>query len=1357
MMFGVVFFTLVNQIVNASSLQFKNINVDDGLPNNAIRAIAQDKQGFVWIGTELGLTRYNGYSFKTFKANKHRSNTLSSSYVMSIQIDDNNSVWIGGDKGVSRYRPESGDFITIRHDPKNLNSLSSDSVTSMQMGQNGNVWIATDKGLDLYNEIKGKFFHYQYSPHDQYSLPSNSIRALFRSRDGVIWIGSSNGLAYYDPEKDRFNRIKLTEGKQPFVRSISENESGTLWIATLQGLFSYEVGNSLAKKIEFSQPVTRFYATLIDSDNNLWVGSSGYGLFKIDPEGNVSNFKKDKSNAKSIAGKTVISLFQGFSNMIWAGSYSSGVSFFSPRSLEFGAYDNSTNSLSCLLSPDVRSSIAISPQVLMLGTTNGLTELDLEKKTCQNYSVNSDSVNQLSNKEVFALHRDSHGYIWIGTQGGLEGFDYKRKQFKKYARANIKSAVLKIRQKDNNLVIGADDGLYKMNLTDQKITKISSNNKKINQIKIYTFDIDQQGIVWIASDAGLLVMDAKLNKYAKIKMLGIAPDEQVVRAVVIDDDNRIWLAIDGQGVLEYKRILKSFENLGEKTGLKNIEGLIGLYTDHYDNLWLATLSSGLFKSNKTRRQFTRYQVTDGLHSQSFNFRSFLNLPDGKILVGGKSGFNLFDPRKIRLNLTPPIVSITELKLFGKPVIAQKNYTGFKIEKNISDLQVLHLSHRESVFGLDFVATHYLSPETIEYAYKLDGFDRGWVLASSQNRGVTYNNIAPGSYVFRVKAKTKNGIWSKNDVALKIIINPAPWFTWWAYLAYVVSFIIAIFVYIRKRTKLLFMRAVELQQKVEQKTKELRSEKNKVEQLLLNKNEEFANVSHEFRTPLTLILGPVQQLQKMDVPDYVKSKMEVVKRNGYRLLRMVDQLLHLETFRVKSIVQREVQDFYNIIKFIADSFQELAQFEGVDLTIKKIDKIYFEFTPDALEKIMLNLLSNALKYTPKGGAILVNATRQKDNFVITVEDSGVGIAADKIDSIFERFQRIVNKQSESITGAGIGLSLVKSLVEFHSGRVLVESTPGVGTIFTVELPILGQVDSILHTYQSNQELISLELMGLMNQSNTEIFHQTVQMGHDKNRPTFLIVEDNHDMRNYIVDSLAHQYNCIAVSNGEEAMKKAAVEIPDIVISDIMMPVMDGYQLSSALRNQQNTSHIPIILLTARGDRQSRLKGWNNQIDDYLTKPFDVEELLIRAQNLLDIRQLLQKKFSESLFNQPNRLVENVPFRQVENDSFEDKFVSKLNQVLEPIYTESELKISTISGQMAMSQRQLLRKLKGVLNMTPVEYLRLYRLDKARESLIKGTPASNVAFDVGFSSHSHFGMCFKIQYGCPPSEYSNKVMP
>ena len=1365
----VLFLTYFVSSVHADSVSFDSLDVKDGLPDNAVRAIAQENSGIVWFGTELGLASWDGLQIRRYLADDTDENSIAGSYVRAIELDSSNTLWVSGsDNGLSRYNRDTDDFENFQHTPGNLNSISSNTVTKIRKGAGDILWIATDKAIDKLNtnsqSVKSYPLFYNSQNDEWLSSSESDIRALYVAKNKTVWAGGKNGILFYNSSKDQFELLPLRSGKQPTILSIAERNDDNLWIGTREGLFIYSRATQKVTKFSFPKNVERVHSLLFDSEY-LWVGSSKFGIFRIDDKNNIVNIRPDKTFKNSLGDSVIFDLHLDHSGMIWIATYNAGVFLLNPNSLAFGSYNESLNSLECLVSADVRRALAIDDKNLLLGTPYGLILVDLLTKNCRTFQHRPDDISSLSHNGIYALSKISENEFLVGTTNGLNKFNFIKGTFTRINHQEVtegRLGVYSLMQDKEKIFLATNKGVYLFFPKTSKFQEVKTNEGL--PINSHIFDIikDTSSNIWFTSTKGLF----KLNPNSTYAIPQDPIYEQLtgseIWGIVEKTKNIIWLAIEEKGLFEFNTELKTITSINDLLGIDIKNGFAGLYSTE-NSIWISTYNRGLIRVNKSTTQASFFDSSDGLHSDLFNAKSHAKFPDGRLLFGGKTGFNIFNPKSIKENKNAPIISLTQLRRFGKPVIPHKDYDGLKIDKHISEVNSLSLTHRDTIFGFDFIATDYLQPEKITYSYLLEGFDQNWTETSSQNRGVTYNNVDPGDYTFRVKAKNSRGIWSKENVALEISIAPAPWFTWWAYTIYALISIFLIWFTFNKRTQWLKERAIDLESTVELRTKELATEKEKVEQLLSRKNEEFANVSHEFRTPLTLILGPINQLVTKSKDKTLVSKLNIVQRNALRLLRMVDQLLNLETFRVKAITQKSPQAIGKITQLVAEAFADLAEEKQITFNIETIEPVCFDFTPDAFEKIILNLLSNAIKYTKPGGTITVSTTRiEQALYQIQVSDTGIGIAKDKLENVFERFNRVMDENSEQVTGSGIGLALVKSLVESHEGSVELESELGQGTTITVKLPIINEVDESQINVHQNDEIIAMELMNVSSSGLHEgSIAQSAETIQSTGKPTVLVIEDNDDMRQYIVESIGQQFNTLMAADGQAGLELAIREVPDLIISDIMMPKLDGYQTTKALREAQITNHIPVVLLTARGDRDSRLKGWEEKADEYITKPFDVEELVIRISNLIEIRNILKRRFSETVFEKTKETLESpeedsgdLSIVEINTQRLQQEFIEQLNQHIESVYMEAELAVVDIAKAINMSERQFYRKLRSVIDMTPSEYLRRFRLEKSKEILRSGKTANFTAFEVGFSSQAYFSKCFKAQYNLTPRQFVNQ---
>ncbi|TQV85532.1 hybrid sensor histidine kinase/response regulator transcription factor [Aliikangiella coralliicola] len=1332
------------------TVKFSRIGEDAGLPHQTVIQIAQDENGLIWMATFDGLVNFDGYETTVFRNKEHSHNSIAANTVFSIELQDNGIVWTGTNNGLSRFDTKTKNFTNFKHDPSNPLTINSNLVYTISDVDENTLWIGTNIGIDRINKKTGEVEHLlSFSGKTKEFTISQVNKILTTKKNKNVWIAYYGGLLKYDKKNNIFIDIPFPGQGKVIVYSLYESISGRLFAGTNKGLFVY---NETTKKVEsFHDTLHSIEVKSITEDykNNLWIGTADDGVYVLNNSKTLSHHKNERSNTSSISDNTITSLMTDFNGSIWLGTRNNGLNWVDPKTTEFKLYDNRESSFSCLRSIKIQSVLKRKNNITWLGTEKGLAKVNLDDNKCELYTTNSIRGKKLVSDNIFKLFEDSSGNIYIGTNQGPNYIAKNQTNIDNIFGNTIDTLVFDFFEDESgNLYIGTVNGVYykKKELTIP--TKINVENNDV----IYAYNILQQKNkrVLVATWQGLFELTPSLT-LKKSNLLPPKWQDKPIRKIFQDSQERLWIGIENIGLFGFDIHDKLILAYTDSEKLHAIKKLYSIVESASGDLWVGS-DNGISRITPSTNTIYNYHKSDGLQSNYFEPNSAIIDSDENMYFGGKKGLNIFNPSDIEHSKHPPKVNIRKLFYFNKEVQPGKDYNGFKLDKDISYTTDLTLTHKDYIIGFEFAGIHFGDPKRNQYAYQLSGYDKDWIYTDASYRRANYNNLSAGDYVFKVKAANKHGLWSQpKEINIKVL--PPFWMTKTAYLIYFLTIVLAIYSFVTYRTKALTKRSQELEKSVNRRTEELAKEKNKVEQLLSRKNEEFANVSHEFRTPLTLILGPISQILKKNRNDEDTHRLNVVQRNGYRLLRMVDQLLNMETFRVKSITQKSPQAFAATIKLIAEAFADVAKEKGIHFSIKQLDEVYFEFTPDALEKIVLNMLSNAIKYTKPGGNISIESVILNKQLRITVTDSGIGIPQDKQKQVFERFNRVLDEQSEQITGAGIGLALTKELVEAHQGKINLTSALGEGTTITVTLPIINPVGPLEVSEHSNEEIIAMELMSVTDQINSSESEILVESDQVKQN-SILIIEDNNDMRNYIVESVQTNYQVLTAKDGKEGVEVATREIPDIIISDIMMPKLDGYQVTSTLRAQDATNHIPIILLTAKGDRESRLKGWHEKADEYLTKPFDVEELLIRIQNLLEIRDILRQRFSQTVFDASKKLHLNEEKNTTINqpDIRDSQFIEKLNRILNTNYQSSDLRINYVAKEIAMSERQLLRKLKSILNMSCSEYIKRYRLEKACELLKQGHAPSSTGFDVGFSSHSHFAKCFKAQYGCSPSHYA-----
>jgi signal transduction histidine kinase/DNA-binding response OmpR family regulator/sugar lactone lactonase YvrE len=890
------------------------------------------------------------------------------------------------------------------------------------------------------------------------------------------------------------------------------------------------------------------------------------------------------------------------------------------------------------------------------------------------------------NDRITILHQDSDGSIWIGTLGrGLYRYYQETGNYEVFRHSN-------------------------------------NDTTSINNDEISTIYEDQNRTIWIGSNGGL-------NRYIPEKNSFRSLPNATARVLFEDSKKNFWLGTYMYGLsLLDRNSEKIIVTLTEKDGLPN-NTICSIREDDSGNLWIGT-NNGLSKFNFEKKTFRNYYVQDGLNKDAFQINASVKGSDGILYFGiHESGLNYFNPDSIKDDPVPPQVVIENISLFNRPD-EKLSYEGF-----IPDLEMIELPYNQNDLHFEYVGLHFSEPARNKYKYILEGFDKNWIDARNQ-KTATYTNLDPGEYIFKVNAANRDGVWNESGASIKIIINPPIWATTWAYLLYIILAASLIY-YLWK----LNVRRIKTKHEFEMS----KFEAEKLHEVDELKSRFFANISHEFRTPLTLILGPAKDIQDKTKESETKNNIGLIKRNANRLLRLVNQLLDLsklEAGRMK--LETREENIIPLLKGLVLSFSSLADSKKIILGFNAVEEnLNAYFDSDKVEKVVNNLLSNAFKFTPDGGKIDVTVEKMATEVELKISDSGMGIPNENIDRVFDRFYQVDGGHTREREGTGIGLALTKELVELHKGKIGVESETGKGTTFVVKIPLgkdhLKPEEIVEEKVKGETKQYSVE-KELIVETNSRKEKTDIDVLLDTEKPLLLVIEDNGDVRKYIISHLEDNYRIQEAVDGQEGLEQAFNHIPDLIISDVMMPKMDGFELCSKLKTDERTSHIPIIMLTAKATSQDKISGYEIGADDYIMKPFDATELKIRVKNLIDIRRKLQEKFRSSDFSVPPEL-----------SSIDDQFMNKVLKVINKHLSEEEFSIDDLGKEVSMSREHLYRKLKAISGHSPSLFIRSVRLAKAKKLIKerKGT-ISEISFLVGFGSPAYFGKCFKEEYGYSPGE-------
>lgn len=1313
------------------NIRFKNLTVQDGLSYSLVFEILKDTHGFMWFGSTDGLNKFDGYHFTTYQNIPGDTMSIPDNSVWALYEDSNGNLWVGTDGGgLSLYDRYADTFITFQNDPDNPQSLPHNSVNDIIEDNEGYLWIGTYGGGLVQMINPGIFKHYSNEENDPTSLSDDLIHDLFVDANGELWVSTQNGLNLFDKETESFFRYHADEQtgnglKNDNILSVAEDEKGIIWLGTWGGgLYSFDRSTSIFQQYLFQdQENNRVPFVFIDDVENIWAGFLGKGLVSVDPvSGELTSFQNDRLDQKSIVNDNIWFIYQDDLDNIWLGT-EGGISWFNIKDQPIKSFGIS--SLVPVFSNTVITKFDETDDgKIVFSTENevGYFEFTTGAKpkarkltkapeiwssvVCENgevwvtaygygvyrYDQNLNLINTYTEfdghevKNATYLYEDGQGLVWIGTYGsGLIRYDLTRSESYFYSLLDS----------------GAIRSPPVLNITDA--------------------DTDN---LWIGTYGdGLLLLDKSNGKYRKFNEGNqgeLALSHGTVLSVLTGENGVIWVGTDGGGLNRLDTRKNKVELLTTEDGLPS-NVILGIIEDEKGYLWLSS-NNGITKYAPESGEVKNYSEEDGLVSKGFNADAYFKASNGYLLFGSGNGFNYFHPDSLKPKTFSPPVYFTGLKILNKP----QNLDGKKLTRHINFNDKITLNHKENFFTLEFAALDYQAPLSNQYAYRLDGFNTDWIYTSASDRQATFTNLDHGEYVLEVKATNSDGVWSDRQAKMMITILPAPWETWWAYSLYGLLFISALGLVIRT---FIVRERLKSNLKVEQ------LERMKILELDEMKTRFFTSISHEFRTPLTLITSPLDRLMKRAKEDKETLwLLNVIKNNTARLLRLINQLLDLAKLEAgKLILSVRKDDILGWIKVVIESFHELSRTKQVDFIVDIPSGSFITFYDrERLEQVVLNLLFNAFKFA----STYVNFQVEIGdvNIKIVVINDGATIPAEDQEAIFSRFYQ--SKSDSMVEGTGLGLALVKEFTELHHGQVSVTSDSAT-TTFSISIPTKDDV------YQDDQkiDIEKTKVHEAVRQQESEEF--ILDASNDgKDQDTILVVEDNADLQKYLAFQLGEKYLVKVAGDGKEGLNSALESVPDLIITDLMMPEMDGIELLSRLRKDIATSHIPVIMLTAKTEKEPRLAGLEIGADHYLIKPFDTDELMVRVHSLLIQRSRIRDHHYHEFLLNPK--AENIP-------SMEDEFLKKAIDTLEEELSNHEFSVDQFAKRLAMSRVQLHRKMKAVIGCSVSEFVRNYRLKKAYHYLkSRKGHVSQIAYSVGFNNLSYFTRAFKSVYQINPSD-------
>ncbi len=1337
----ILFFLLVNVcLLHSQYLNVKKIGIEKGLSNNFIMSITQDNQGYMWFATESGLNRFDGETFRVFKKISEDPNSLGGNELNKI-YHNNGIIWIATQRsGLNAFDCNNMSFTRYTHNPNNSKTICDNGVTDVSPAADGNLWISSyNQGFDYFNKETKEFFH--YNRNNVTGLPSNRVLTIKDDMKGKVYLGhESDGLSIVDIKK----RITLNFRHNPTdknslpgneIKSLFIDSNGNVWIGTNNGLslFNPDTQTFSTFKHNPKNPNSLLANNIFDirvtNDNRLWLCSENGGVSILDlkqamfmiPENAVFNNISYKDNEQGLSNATIRCVFEDSSNNIWLASYGGGINFINNEGYYFNrwTYSPIPNTPNSLSNKTAWGMCIDKKQRIWIGTDGGGIDLFEQGGKIRNFS---DNTSNLSSNAVLSALCDSYGNLWFGTyKGGLNYLEQNNNSIRQVSIIPEGKIDIRCLYEDNqqNLLVGNTQGIYCLNLNNKQSKLIELQHSK----DVRSILQDKKGNYWIGSYGnGIGIYDKDFD------LLKIINDKSGFLSNTINHllqtSNQTILTATGEGLVIFSDgNFSNFRTLLQKDGLAD-NTIKAIAEDGNGYVWVST-NAGISKINLKDNAVINYNHLDGVPMGDFMSGSVAQSNDGTIYFGSQNGVCYFNPQ------TEPNISVKLHPVISGFSILERQISGIELPSEININNSIKLNHSQNTFKILFNESNYALNEKVEFAYRLKGFDDNWYVINGE-KSVIFRNLSPGEYVFELKSRIRNSQWQKEQTSLIIEIAPPFWRTWWAESIYVLLALAFIFYMIHLYKQKLKRKSLSYLDKENLKNeKELNNEKLRF----------YTNVTHELRTPLTLILGPLEDMlsDRAFPQTYLKMVLQI-RKSANKLLALVNQILEfrkIESQNKKLCVVTDNISF--LLAEIGSKYADYINSKNIEFNLLIEENMVLTYDPEVITTMIDNLLSNAIKYTSQG-KIEFKASKIMsgiENYVeIEVKDTGKGISAESLPKIFERYFQ-ENGDDNTTSGTGIGLALVESLAKLHEIEISVNSDLNKGSSFKLKLKTNYDYPDAIRLRNENEENIQGNALEGVDSK--------------ENKTLVLIIEDNEDIQKYIKSSLPSSCKAVLASNGKVGINEAFTHIPDIIISDVMMPEVDGFELCRILKEDLRTSHIPIILLTAKDSLLDKTKGYSLGADSYITKPFSSKLLNSRISNLIEAKQKIFKIVAQSAGNKRDEYIESLS--QLDNE-----FIKEVNQIIHQHIDSEKIDIAFIADQMNMSHSSFYRKIKALTGSTANEFLRKVKIRYAEQLLLTGRyTISEVAYSVGMSSMTYFRQCFKDEFGISPSEYLRKMKP
>ena len=1401
------------ELVSTPEYSFSRIKLSEIHRQFFIEDILRDSTGFMWFATRDGLYRYDGVTLRLFQSNMNDPTSLQSNNINGLCLDKAKKLWVVTGNCLYRYNELLESFTAWQLPKSEDNSEGNNLLCRVMSDNNQKIWIATwDRGLLQFDPKTSKFRQY-----GKKIFGTNTVRAIIQDRMNTIWVASHNGLFIYNPQNDAFEEFSYLKTKAPSrefsqLNTLYEDKQGVIWIGSNNGIIKFERLSASISFLPVDPYVDRNDKNIVecfydDNRDRIWVGTrNGLNIFSKSQNRIILTIYGDKKDENGLISSDIRRLYDDKRGNLWIGTHNGGVNKYSLLKKAFKTAVINSDEIG---DNRVFSVFQSANQDLWLGTENGLYLLNPETSKIKSFN----SIPVLRSVLVSGIIEDKAGNIWIGTdKDGLIMLNPKTLATRQLLFNNEKPASFSTNDiweiyydsKGRIWICKSGNGLVCYDPSTN--TSVTYTNNPLDASSISSNSIgyileDKKGGFWIGTSVqGLNYLNPKTGKFDRFfhnenntnSLL-----DNSISSLHIDRENNLWVGTS-EGLDKLNTETGIFEHFGEKDGL-DVLLIQAISEDKAGNIWVST-TNGIFKRDRISGKFKKYTSADGLPSDQFLPGSLYKNNKGTIYMGTEAGLVYFDPSQIENNPYVPNVILTNFKLFNKNVAI-----GDILTQSIVSIPELNLSYKDNYLMFEFASLDYQNPGKNKYTWYLEGLEKTWNNPVFQNTAV-YNNLAPGKYTLKIKASNNDDVWNEKGYEIKIHIDPPFYLTVWFKILFVILVICLIFAYNYLRIRKIRNRNIILEKTVEKRTQTIniqkealekanqdlsdqkdeiisqsnqlkennsslqeQQEKIKLQTLRLQeldkvKTQFFTNISHEFRTPLTLIIGPLEKLLKENTSELLKRQYEVMLRNSHRLLRLINQLLDLSSLdagHLKLMVTKGNISEY--LRNISDTFTSRAERQNIyyqyDVSAISITG-YFDY--DKVEKIVYNLLSNAFKNTPDGGSIVLSVQQEMivsnvfhsndeiSGIVVRVADTGIGIPSNLQGHIFDRFYRVENNSNNSNPGAGIGLSLTKELVLAHYGSISVISEQGKGAEFIVILPIdlccfsESEISDTPNTHtEANLKALQIIESAGFNQNSLQV---SIDYDTINERPLLLIIEDDKDLNEFLVNHYSEEYRVISAYNGTEGLNTALDSLPDLILSDIMLPGDDGITISRILKTNELTSHIPIILLTAKDTESEKISGFETGADDYITKPFEISLLDIRIKNLIDQRKKLMERFSRIVTLQPTNIKVNKP---------DENFLQKAMDIIEKNMENPSFDVELFTREIGMSRTLLYRKVRALTDQSINDFIRSVRLKRAAQFLQSGTfNVNEAAIRAGFTNQSYFSKCFEQQFGELPSKYASR---